>query len=163
MVALRKLCQDDIRIIYDWISDLELRKMTGTRGIPDRESHRKWFGSKINDDKNIIRIITYNGIPVGIIGTNDINYIDNNANIYLYIGNTSFRKKGIAYNAVCQIEEILKASYSCHKITATIRSYNIPSINLFKKSGFTCEGIQKEQVFYDGKYFDRLLFGKILT
>ena len=56
MVALRKLCQDDIRIIYDWISDLELRKMTGTRGIPDRESHRKWFESKINDDKNIIRI-----------------------------------------------------------------------------------------------------------
>lgn len=162
MVVLRKLCKDDDSIIFEWISDPELRKMTGTRGVPNRDSHRIWFETKINDSKNLIRIITYNGIPVGIIGTNNINYIDKNADIYLYIGNTSFRKKGIAFDAICQIEDILTDVFTCHKITATIRSYNIPSINLFKKCGYICEGIQKEQVFYDGKYFDRFLFGKIL-
>lgn len=163
MVVLRKLVHDDSNIIYTWICNPELRKMTGTRGIPTPGVHREWFESKIHDEKNIIRMITYEEIPVGIIGTNEINSVDNNANIYLYIGDTTFRKKGIAYNAINQIVELLVNAYTCHKITATIRSYNIPSINLFKKCGFVCEGVQREQVFCDGKYYDRLLFGKILA
>lgn len=162
MVVFKKLTQDDCSTIFTWICNPELRKMTGTRGIPNPESHRKWFESKINDEKNIIRMITYDGISVGIIGTNDINHVDNNANIYLYIGEPSFRKKGIAYDAINQIVELLTNVYGCHKITATIRSYNTPSINLFKKCGFICEGVQKEQIFYDNKYYDRLLFGKIM-
>lgn len=162
MVKLRKLEKDDSKIIFEWISDPGLRKMIGTRGVPNCESHKKWFENKMNDKTNIIRVIIYEGIPVGIIGTNNINRADNNADIYIYIGNTFFRKKGIAHDALRQIEMILREIYSCHKITAMVRSYNIPSINMFKKSGFICEGVQKEQVIYDGEYFDRLLFGKIL-
>lgn len=163
MIELRELFPNDNDIIFSWISSSELRKMTGTRGVPNRESHMKWFEAKQNDINNIIRMIIYEGVPVGIIGTNEINTTDNNANIYLYIGNQLYRKKGIASNAINQIVEMLVNDYCCHKVTATIRSYNIPSINLFTKCGFICEGIQKEQIMYDGKYYDRLLFGKIVT
>lgn len=163
MIELRNLSQEDCEIIFSWISSPELRKMTGTRGIPDQESHIKWLDAKINDEKNIIRMITYNKVPVGIIGTNEINSIDNNANIYLYIGNQLYRKKGIASKSIDQIVDILVNDYNCHKITATVRSYNIPSINLFIKCGFSCEGVQKEQIMHDGKYYNRLLFGKIMT
>ena len=163
MIELRKLSPDDCNIIFSWISNPELRKMTGTRGIPNYERHINWFETKLSDGKNLIKMITYDQIPVGIIGTNEINTTDNNASIYLYIGNQLYRKKGIAFNAINQIIELLVKNFNCHKVTATIRSYNLPSINLFIKCGFVCEGIQKEQIMYDGKYYDRLLFGKIVA
>ena len=163
MVELRNLYQDDCDLIFRWISNPELRKMTGTRGIPNYEEHLKWFESKLNDKNNIIRIIIYDGIPVGIVGTNEINIYDKNANVYLYIGNETYRKKGIAFKAVNQLIELLINEYQCHKIIATIRSYNIASINLFKKCGFDCEGVQKDQILYNGLYYDRILFGKIVS
>ena len=163
MVELRKLCEGDCSLIFAWISDPELRKMTGTRGEPNKESHINWFHQKLIDKNNVIYMMVFDGEPVGIIGTNEINTRDNNANIYLYVGNNSYRKKGIAFQAINQLIDILVAEYHCHKITATIRSYNEPSINLFTKCGFVCEGRQIDQIRYDGKYYDRLLFGKIVT
>ena len=163
MVELRKLREDDCNLIFSWISNPELRKMTGTRGEPDKESHIHWFHQKMMDTKNAIYMMMYEGVPVGLIGTNEINTLDKNANIYLYVGDNSYRKKGIAYQAVNQLIDILVAEYHCHKITATIRSYNEPSIHLFTKCGFVCEGMQKDQIIYDGEYYDRLLFGKIVT
>lgn len=162
MIALRNLIDTDCGLIFSWIRNPELRKMTGTRGEPIQEGHLKWFNAKRNDEKNIIRMITFEGIPVGIIGTNEINEFDHNANIYLYIGDDTYRQKGIAYQAVNKLIRVLEQDYHCHKITASVRSYNEPSIRLFTKCGFLCEGIQKEQIVYDGKYYDRLLFGKIL-
>lgn len=162
MIELKELSQKDCNMIFSWISNPELRKMTGTRGIPNIHSHAKWFDTKLNDKNNIIRMIVYENVSVGIIGTNEINTIDNNADIYLYIGNPLYRKKGIAFGAINKLIELLVKKYNCHKITATIRSYNEPSINLFTKCGFICEGIQKDQILYDDVYYDRMLFGKIL-
>ncbi len=163
MVELRRLSPDDIMTIYRWICDSELRKMTGTRGNPDFETHKVWFEKKLKDNSNLIRIISYDDISVGLIGTNEIDQTNKNANMYLYIGNKEYRKKGIASIALTLFCEQLSQQFHCHKIIASVRSYNHPSIQLFKKNGFICEGIQKDQVFFDGEYYDRVLFGKILN
>lgn len=163
MVTLRRLENADEAVIFDWISDPELRKMTGTRGIPDQNSHRKWFNTKLNDKDNYTLIIQVDGVPVGLIGTNEINHLDQNANIYLYLGDSKFRNRGIGTVALQMFSELLLSECKCHKIIAFIRSYNTPSIRLFMKNGFICEGVQKEQVCYNGMFYDRLLFGKIFN
>lgn len=162
LISFRNLIESDFDIIFSWISDSELRKMTGTRGIPDLDSHNKWFQAKRRDYKNLNYVIVYDEKPVGLIGTNEINFNDKNANIYIYIGDSSYRKRGIGYIAIHNLLSILKEKYQCHKITASIRSYNLPSINLFRKCGFVCEGIQKDQILYEGSYYDLVLYGKLL-
>lgn len=160
-IELRNLKASDESIIFEWISNRELRKMTGTRGEPNIDGHRTWFERKISDKNNLTKIITYNGEAVGIVGTNEINNNDKNANIYIYIGNENCRKKGIASIALNILCEILFNNHNCHKIVASIRSYNLPSIKLFEKNGFSCEGVQKEQILFDGAFYDRLMYGRI--
>lgn len=160
MVELRNLKVSDCDIIFNWIKNPELRKMTGTRGSIKYSTHLNWFEKKINDTRNIIKIIIYDSCPVGIVGTNEIDINNRNANIYIYIGSKEYRKKGIASKAIQLITEILFNEYDCHKIIAMIRSYNTASINLFEKCGFNCEGIQKDQVLYNGVFYDRLLYAK---
>lgn len=161
MVILRGLEERDKEQIYIWISNPELRKMTGTRGKPNIENHAIWFSNKLRDKLNHIRMIEVEGKSVGIIGTNTMDNENRSADIFIYIGEEEQRNKGIASQAIKLFSNFLFKECSCHKITASVRSYNEPSICLFQKNGFVCEGIQKEQVLFEGQYYDRFLFGMI--
>ena len=160
IVKLRKPVRSDKDIIFNWISCPELRKMTGTSNKPTKESHEIWFSKKLTDQENIFLIITLDSVPVGIVGTNAID--DSfNADIYIYLGKSEFWGKKIGTQALAMFIELLFDEFDLHKLTARIFSYNEPSLGLFRKSGFSCEGIQKEQILFEGKYYDLYLFGLI--
>ncbi|MCM1232789.1 MAG: GNAT family N-acetyltransferase [Ruminococcus flavefaciens] len=146
------------------MSNPELRKMTGTRGIPTREGHHHWFLNRVNDEDNITYVIICNQKPVGIIGTIDYDKVFLNAGIYLYLGNVKDRSKGIGQTAIKMFSEFLFHECGLHKINAWIFSYNKKSMYAFEKCGYRLEGVQKEQVFVcdeEKKYYDKLLYGLI--
>jgi len=145
-VVFRRICLEDKELIFRWISDSELRKMIGTRGTPNAKTHDIWFEAKLSDRKNEIFVIENNNKPIGIIGTNQIDMLNLNAEMHLYIGEKKERGKGIASVAVQNFVNYITAKYNLHKVTARIFSFNKPSIKLFEKCGFILEGIQKEQV-----------------
>ena len=160
-IELRNLIPSDKDLIFAWISNPELRRMTGTRGTPNIDTHEIWFKNKINDTENLIKVILSDNKPVGIIGTNKMDRANNNADIYLYIGEDSDRGKGIGSSALKSFIDVLFSEYECHKITATVYAYNKQSIALFKKVGFKIEGRLVDQVIRDGIYCDQVLFGYI--
>lgn len=164
-VILRPLCLTDKELIFNWISDTELRKMTGTRGIPNIQSHNAWFENKLLDQNNELLIIESNNKPVGIIGTNVIDRLNFNAEMYLYIGEKNEKGKGIATIAVNNFVQYLVEKYDLHKITARIFSFNLPSIRLFEKCGFQLEGIQKEHIYQyeEGSFADLLWYAIIVN
>lgn len=160
-VFLRKIEERDKDLLFSWISNPSLRKMTGTRGMPNAKSHDVWFNNKINDKDNVIRVIQFGARSVGIIGTNSIDLQNRNAEIYLYVGDDQNRKRGIGASAVKQFMSCLFDNYGIHKIFCRIFSYNIASIRLFQKLGFKEEGRLKDHVYCldEGKYYDLLFFG----
>lgn len=159
IVSIRPLSVEDEKLIFEWISDSQLRKMIGTRGTPNFQSHRIWFENKLKDSNNEIRIIENNAQPVGIIGTNEIDRLNQNAEMYLYIGEKREKGKGIATVAVNQFVTYISEKYQLHKITARIFSFNKVSIRLFEKCGFLLEGVQKEHVYqYDEDNYADLLW-----
>jgi len=160
-VSLRAINETDKNIIYNWVSCAELRKMIGTTKAPTPESHEIWFRKKIQDTENKTCAILLDGIPVGLIGTNTIDYNSHNANMYIYIGEKNNRGSGIGTSAVKLFIEYLFKELEIHKITANVFEYNTPSANLFTKCGFILEGTQKEQILYEDKYYDMLWFGII--
>lgn len=145
-VTFRDLRLSDADLIFKWISNEKLRRMTGTRGIPSVESHQKWFDKKINDKSNITHIIQFEETPIGLIGTNSIDTLNGNCEIYLYIGSDRYKGKKLGYYSLVKFRYELLNERKLHKIVARIFSFNEPSIKLFEKCGFVLEGIQKEQV-----------------
>lgn len=144
--VLRKPAPEDKDRIFQWALNPELRKMIGTRDCPTKEGHERWFAHKCDDESNEFLMIAYDGESVGIIGTNTIDAYNRSAEIYLYIGDTSHRGKGIGISAIKLFLRHLSEKYSIHKVYARIFSFNTPSVRLFEKAGFVLEGVQKEQI-----------------
>lgn len=163
MVKIRELCQQDKNLIFEWMRNADLRDNIGTQKKPNLKSHNIWFEKKINDRNNKTMIIEFNGIAVGLIGTNYMDRINKNAEIFLYIGDTSFKKRGVGCKSLTLFCEYLIKHFNMHKINARVFSFNMPSINLFFKCGFALEGIQKHQIWNKNRngFFDVYLFGYI--
>lgn len=159
-ITLRKLVKSDKGMIFEWISNPELRRFTGTTGKPNKTTHNKWFLKKMNS-KDPLFVIEADSLPVGLIGTNVLDIENKNAEIFVYIGDASNRKKGIGKNAVGLFLKILFDQYNIHKVYCRIFSFNHASIKMFKSLGFIQEGCLKEQVFIkeDSSFYDLYLFG----
>ncbi len=158
-VTLRKLNKEDKMIIFGWISDPALRKMTGTKEKPTIDSHNQWFMEKFHNESGYYRIIEYAEKPVGFMGTNTVDLHNNSAEIFIYIGTKEYRRRGIAKEAVKLYIDLLHYEGNICKIYARVFSFNAASISLFEKCGFTLEGNQSD---HKDTYTDLLWFGMTL-
>ena len=56
----------------------------------------------------------------------------------------------------------MKKYIPIHQLYANISSENIESIKLFEKHNYLKVGNKKDWIYYNNKYFDELLYQKIL-
>ena len=157
-VELRTPVFSDKFLIFEWISNPNLQKMIGTKSAPTKESHDVWFENKLQDKDNVFKIITTNSTPVGIIGTNVIDRKNKVADIYIYVGDENYRRKGISKQALTILISLLSSKYGLRKITANIFSYNQPSISFFENFGFVSEGVKSNKVCLEGKYYSQFVY-----
>lgn len=160
-IGFRLLEQRDGEIVFRWISDPALRRLTGTRGEVTQEGHQRWLSAKLKDHENRTFVIELDGCPAGLIGINGYSSENRNAEMYLYIGDESDRAKGIGTAAIRRFVRKMFEEAGLHKLTARVFSFNPASMRAFERAGFLLEGIQKEQIARDGVYFDLYLYGLI--
>ena len=97
-------------------------------------------------------------MPVGLAGLLNIDYKNLKAEDYITIGETSFKKQGIATKAGMLVAlygfEVLKLN----KIYAYIELNN-PSLHLYLKKGFHVEGFLRNDLYMNGRFVDRYILG----
>ncbi|MBS7262679.1 MAG: GNAT family N-acetyltransferase [Eubacteriales bacterium] len=162
-ITLRPLARGDAEIIYSWISDSELRRMIGTRGEPTPKTHRVWFQNKLNDKENLTFMIMRGDTPVGLAGTNTMDEINKEAEVYLYLGSEEFRGQGIGKQALGLLTDLLFDEYDRERVVARIFSFNTPSIRLFEKAGFVLTKNLRAQVLdaKSGTLADLLWYARV--
>lgn len=95
----------------------------------------------------------------GVIGLQDINYIDRNCHIGYWIGK-DFRGKKIATRSVSLISRYAENKLSMHKLYTKVLETNISSMRVLLNNNFQVEGYQKDQFFQNGRYFGMFLFAR---
>ena len=80
-----------------------------------------------------LMICTHDGERLGSIDLTE--YDGNKASVSILIFDSNNRRKGFAENALQLVMDYAK-SLGLHELSATILPENLPSISLFKKSGF---------------------------
>ena len=65
-----------------------------------------------------------------------------------------YRKKGLATEALVLLTQYAFHYLDLHQLFAEIPQDNLPSICLFEKIGFSCTGIKKDWIYWNGKYKD---------
>ncbi|MCB0478273.1 MAG: GNAT family N-acetyltransferase [Crocinitomicaceae bacterium] len=133
-MILRKATSDDIKLIFDWANDIEVRKNAFNQDPIAYEDHKKWFNNKLEEAHSFIYILEVNNVPAGQIRFDlRLNswYID-------YSVSVSFRSQNLGeYLIRLGISHLSKElNYRGEEIIGEVKKENIASQKTFIRCGF---------------------------
>lgn len=157
-ISYRKLSESDLAYRLKWLNDPEVNRYLGhrVRAGTDEAFHRQWFEKYQADDSRQIFTIEVDSQPVGQVGLLDINLEDQNASLYIIIGQKDYWGQGIGQAALEYIADWGFKTLGLHKIWLEVHALNEAAIKLYQKCGYETEGIFVDQVRYDDRFGDEI-------
>lgn len=130
-VKLRKCEFKDMKVIYDIVNDLDVRKNSFTMNRIPYKEHVKWYKNSLNDNNKFMYVLEENKMIVGQIRMDKNN---DEATISYSIEKNS-RNKGYGSKLLNLIKyEAIKNNISI--IEGFVKKDNIASIKAFRKNLF---------------------------
>jgi len=162
---LRALEPDDLDILYDTENDKSLWKYSNTSSPFSKHSLKKFIENShldIIEHKQVRLVLSdKNNLPFGFIDLFKYDMINKRAGVGIIIFE-KYRSRGLGSISLDLIENYVKKYIPIHQLYANISSENIESIKLFEKHNYLKIGNKKDWIYYNNKYFDELLYQKIL-
>jgi len=162
---LRALEPNDLDILYDTENDKSLWKYSNTSSPFSKHSLKKFIENSHLDiiEHNQVRLVLSdkNNLPFGFIDLFKYDMINKRAGVGIIIFE-KYRSRGLGSISLDLIENYVKKYIPIHQLYANISSENIESIKLFEKHNYLKVGNKKDWIYYNNKYFDELLYQKIL-
>jgi len=161
-VTLRPIEEEDLEFVRTLFNDPELESLVVGWSWPvSRYQHKKWF-EKISADTNSIRYIieTKEDGPVGTSGWQPIDWKNRiAASIGIRIINKQLRSKGIGIDTCMAMLKYIFDELQLNRTDSEVIEYNKASIKLLEKLGYKLEGVRRNYIYKNGKYYDLLLYG----
>ena len=162
---LRALEPYDLDILYDTENDKSLWKYSNTSSPFSKHSLKKFIENShldIIEHKQVRLVLSdKNNLPFGFIDLFKYDMINKRAGVGVIIFE-KYRSRGLGSISLDLIENYVKKYIPIHQLYANISSENIESIKLFEKHNYLKVGNKKDWIYYNNKYFDELLYQKIL-
>lgn len=162
-LLLRPFNESDAR----WISEIKedfngLRAYAG-RPFPNNEEGEKGWISRMYPpglQSLIILVVEERATKefIGYVSASNINYINRNARVGI-IFHQNARGKGYFRETSVLFYAYLFNEINLHKLYSGVLVYNTIAIETDKKIGFQVEGVMKEQIYQNGKYYDEYFIG----
>ncbi len=161
MITLDALDIKDRELLLKWNRDEEIRKLIGSVFSASELEHQNWFDNKCISANEKVWMIRLNNeeTTIGVIGLKNIDYINGNAEVYIYIGEKNYWGKGLGTAAIKKILTIAFYNLRLHRIHLYVFSYNLRAIKSYEKIGFINEGNYRQSKFVDGEYYDKYIMG----
>lgn len=163
LVRLRSYRKEDMKICLSFINDPLVTKNIRP-GIPfpyKYEDEIKWYES-LNpmSEKNYSFAIekiedeTY----LGGCGINYVDWKNSFCEIGLFLGK-DFWNKGYGTDAMNILVKFIFNEMNLNKIKLFVYSFNDSARRVYEKLGFKTEGVLREEIYKEGKYYDEILMG----
>ncbi len=136
-------------------------RFTPRVGPLSEAEEEKWF-DRVGEDPNAVQwVIEVGGKPVGFTGISGINWRHSNGETGIAIGDKSLWRKGIASDAMILRTAFCFRELNLHKIRTRAFMENEASKRALQKAGYRESGIQREEMFRDGRFRD-IWMGEVL-
>lgn len=152
--SIRPIEQEDLDKLYQWRNNPNIFSQLGGGFLPTSKSEMNtWMENFSKFDKNNFRfIIEYQNNKVGFISLTNINYINKNADLGIYIGEEGYQGKGIATNALKILQYFAKNTLNLTKIKLRVSQNNPAAIRLYEKNDYNIVGEMKNEWFVNGEW-----------
>lgn len=151
--------EEEIQKFTKWMNDFEVTDYTGRSGqIVTLIGEKEYLENSARESKNRnFNIIELNENKlIGTLGLEHINWIERSAVLGIFIGNKDFRSNGYGIEAINLLLEYGFKYLNLHSIRLSLLSINERAHKCYKKCGFKDTGCSREEIFINGKYYDKL-------
>lgn len=156
---LRRLERTDLERSLKWINTPEIMIMMGSRGPRTAFHQEKWFESVATSQTNIVLALCQkeDHRHIGNLSLFNIDYIDRNAGMTIFIADSELRGKKYGPEATWLLLEYAFDYLNLNKVYA--KTDNPGAARMYEKLGFIKEGVLRQQSFQDGEYVDKIAYG----
>lgn len=158
-VSIRKFEARDISNKVKWINDSRNNTFLHYDLPLEFNKTLAWFMNIKDRVDRYDAVIEVNGVPVGLIGLLTIDQKNRKAEYYISMGETEYKGKGIAKEASSLIIDYAFTTLNLNKIYLYTESDNVAAQKLFERLGFVKEGRLNADIFTNGRYVDRFIYG----
>ena len=155
-VTLRDVKQSDISLIKPWLTDRDNAKFLDPFFQNESLRDEQFALFLMRRDRRAFLVLC-DGIPVGVMGLTNIDRINQSAEIWSLLGETTYRKKGIITIAYVLTLEKAFQEFALHSVHAWVVDGNF-TIRVCERLGFKTIGRQRQCHLLDGVFKDRILF-----
>ena len=161
-VYLRALEPEDYLITYEWRKDEEIQNLVGGhKCFVSKEKERLWVLNTITDNSRIVLGICLkeNNKLIGTVNIQDIDWINRSAHVPIQIGDKQYWGGGYASEARILALKFAFEERGMHRIWAVVLEHNIASLKMHERLGFVKEGILRDSVYKNGKFYNQIYLG----
>lgn len=163
LVRLRPYNKEDLPLRMEYINNPEIvSRLTPEVPYPvTLYEEEKWYQS-ITAESDIYKFAIEtleDGKFIGGCSINHISWKNRVAAIGIFIGDKAYQSKGYGTDALTVLIDFVFQQMNINKISLCVYSFNVSAINCYKKLGFQVEGVLRQEIYKDGKYFDKILMG----
>lgn len=138
-----------------WIHDKEVTTylMRGTRPVTVELLQAEF--EKFKDTEIQLAIIEKStGDYIGVVGLHSINPTCHHAEFRILIGEKDHWGKGLGTEALQMISAYAFDVLNLNKVWLGVSTANLRAFNSYKKAGFKKEGVLRQEIYKNGKYYD---------
>ncbi len=166
-VVLRALEREDLKLLHKWLNDAEV--MERARSQPDNvasmENVEKEFEQDVKGEnphrRTFIVAEKKTGKAVGWAMLRWWRIYSTTADLGLVIAEKRLRGRGFGTEATQLLVDIAFNQLNMHKAELFTRADNKAAIGAVTKCGFKLEGTHREEVYFNGRFWDGLTFGLV--
>lgn len=150
---------EELEKFTEWMNDFEVTDYTGRSGqITTIVREKEWLenSARNTESRNFNIIESKDNKLIGTIGLEHFNWIERSAVLGIFIGDKDFRSNGYGTEAIKLLLEYGFKYLNLHSIRLDLLAINEIAHKCYLKCGFKDTGCSREQIFLNGKYYDKL-------
>jgi RimJ/RimL family protein N-acetyltransferase len=164
-IVLREYRKEDLPHINKFANDYDTVKYLSDVFLVNHsmESSEKYLqsitGNISNDSLNYIIAQRETLSYIGQIDLVNINWVTRIGTLGIVIAEKDYLNKGIGTEAIKLILSYAFGRMNLHKVALEVHEFNDRAYKCYKKCGFVQEGVIRECLYRDGKYYNSIKMG----
>lgn len=158
-LAPKGTSEEEIEKFTEWMNDFQVTDyIARTSQITTYDGEKQYLENATKDANNRSFNIVETGTDklIGTVSLENFNWIERSAVLGIFIGEKDFRSNGYGTEAIKIILEYGFKYLNLHSIRLDLLSINKRAHKCYLKCGFKDAGASREQIFLNGKYYDKL-------
>ncbi|MCL5666249.1 MAG: GNAT family N-acetyltransferase [Patescibacteria group bacterium] len=160
-VTLRPIRLSDAGRFVKWLNNPEIHKFLQTRRHLTLGFERKWIKDSLKKGSSRIglAIETKDGVHIGSVSLESINNDHRRATFGIFIGEKKYWNQGLGSEAARLVIDYGFKKLKLYRIELGVLEYNPRAKRVYKRLGFRKEGVKRDHIFFQGKYYDEIHMG----